>query len=452
MPENNDIDLGFGELEDDSSIEQELDNFAEETDSELGTTGEEDLFEKDLGYEVDEPKKTDAPSGEEVEEADDNKDGENTDQDDEPDNNEVDEDDDPDKEGDSDEDGTPIYDSKRDFPNDKLAQTVYKDRVMLNNGAAAKLSYARDLVKQLNESGSGLGAISLPELFEGNEEFVNEPFDRQAFADIDDDQAKKSIYELDKFIFDTKSKLERVTEEVNAEKAQAQTKEQHDALLQTLVDDIKLLGIDVNEASQMTFDQLTQKANSIVEGFQGEDGETYIAEHSAAKFYQRMKEIESATKRIQEFPEKSKALEQAPAKSTNKPTQVDPKAVKSAYNEARLDRADHPVFATKETEKAFIEYAENQVFKGNAEQPTTPRKWMELANKYHAMIQEEYKRYKSKPSASASKPAVEKPKQKVTPPVDKIIPERTAPSQENELNILEIDSELEALENELNRK
>lgn len=453
----------------------DIEELARETDEKFRGPKEEDKFEDDLGWgiadEADEPESADSEDkGDEPDDKHEAGSGEHGE--DDPDGGDSQDDEptppdesgtppkeatDPESDGDSDDEpgeDEPFYDEERDFPDGQAAGTVYKDRVKLNDGVAAKINHARNLKKQLDEMDSGLGAIRLPELFDGQEDYVDRPFDRSQFSDVSDDDAKKAVFELDRFIKDVNKKVANVEKSREQQQQVTQVTEEYRQAVDQLVKDLDVFGMDPNEAASMKVNDILGKIDASIAEFEGDKGRDFVDNNGPKAYNQKMRSFEEARRRIEAFPEVAARQQQLHQKKQGKPAAADPKKVKNSYHEMRDDRADHPVFETKQKEKAFLEWAENEVFQGRSQPAETPREWVNLADAYEAEVQKEYEKYqkaevkseKAKENPSASGKRADRSDKK-RPPVDKVKTDKKQ-RDDDRLTIDEIDDDLDRLAKE----
>ena len=95
------------------------------------------------------------------------------------------------------EDEEDFYDGQRDFGDDAVP-TRYENRMAANHGLVAKVSYFRDLQKRLQDAGTDIGAISLPDAAEGDPDSLNQFSDIEQVMSLPDEDAKKMVAQMDK--------------------------------------------------------------------------------------------------------------------------------------------------------------------------------------------------------------------------------------------------------------
>ena len=414
-----DRDLGWGseeeeEIEEESTEEEEVADEQEESDDETQESDESDELEA-------EGEQEEEPAGE----------GEETDE----------------EEGDE-----PFYDAERDFPGEKVQPSKYKDRVALNSGVAAKVNHSRELLNKLEEMEKGVGAIELPEIFEGNEEFVKNPFDRENFSNLDADQAKKAAFELDKFISDVKNKVDRVESEYTVAQEKEQVTEQYQDALNNVTEALDKTGIPVQEATNLTQRQILSRVDKAIEDYKENTFDEVYTEKGIDAANAGLRELEQAKETITEFPEISEKYHDVANKEPAQP-QVTEEQTKEAFQELAEDRPDLPMFngETDAEKRDFLEYARLKVQKGQADVPGTSRDWLNLYKQHQSDRKKEYERYKSskKKSTADDKKAgkqTSSKKKKKNPPVSKI---RSSKFDRNELSTEDVDNTLDDLASEM---
>lgn len=393
-----------------------LDELASEMDSETTKSGEEDKFDQDLGWE------DDSEEEEQEEEAAESDDDEGEKEEEDPDPDEKEEEDDTDKaeeeqeevegekEEEQEEEPEDLYDAKRDFPDSDLPPTTYKDRVSLNNGVVAKINYGRDLLNKLKEElGSDVGAIDLPSMFEGNPDFVKNPFDRTNYVEKDDELAKQDVKELDQFINDVKGKISRVETEVNSQQEVSEVQQEWDDAVTNLSKAVNTLGLDPKKAQDMTYDQLIQESDKLInEYLEGETGEDLAADKGLKAVNEKIDEIRAAKGDIEKIPQAYERYNKLKdTKEESKSKLPDPETMTEAYDEWAKDQPSLPIHKhsdmTGELKKAFMEFVKVQINSNPESAPQSPRDWHKQYKSYQDAVQKEKAKYEKSRKKSAPK-------------------------------------------------
>lgn len=339
-----------------------------------------------------------------------------------------------------------FYDAERDFPGEKVAPTVYKDRISLDSGVAAKVNYAREQLEKLESMGANLGAIDLPELFEGNEEFVKNPFDREAFLEVDDDTAKKAAFEMDKFINAVKGKVSRIETEFNASQEVNQITEQYNTALDELVVALELGKIPLNEATQLTQAQIEQRIEEEIVNYKENVFDDVYTRKGLDEANEGLRKLNEALNTVRAFPEIAQKYNEVANKKSSQVEEVTREQMKSSFEELQKDRPDLEMFKaeTDLLQRDFLEYVRLKIEKGSVEKPGTPRAWLNLYNQHQKDRMEAAKKLEARRKQNA--PAQPKPKQK--PPVSRV---RNMDYSNARSSIDDVDAEMEELAKELNQ-
>lgn len=331
-----------------------------------------------------------------------------------------------------------FYDAERDFPGEKVAPTVYKDRISLDSGVAAKVNYAREQLEKLESMGANLGAIDLPELFEGNEEFVKNPFDRDSFLEVDDATAKKAAFEMDKFINAVKGKVSRIETEFNASQEVNQITEQYNTALDELVVALELCKIPINEAIQLTQAQIEQRIEEEIVNYKENVFDDVYTRKGLDEANEGLRKLNEALNTVRAFPEI--------AQKSSQVEEVTREQMKSSFEELQKDRPDLEMFKaeTDLLQRDFLEYVWLKIEKGSVEKPGTPRAWLNLYNQHQKDRMEAAKKLEARRKQNA--PA--QPQQKQKPPVSRV---RNMDYSNARSSIDDVDAEMEELAKELNQ-
>jgi hypothetical protein len=450
----------------------ELEGLANEMDQ---PAGEEDPLKRDLGWTSDEDETDDASTTDGEEESgqgeeedtsaqdgsDKEEDGETEDGSQEDSEEEGEETDAETGEEETEEDEL-FYDAERDYPDDEVPPTKYRDRIALNDGFAAKVRYARQIKEQLEELNEGLGAIQLPDYFRGDESILDQTVDRTAFANLDDESAKKAIRDMDMLIKSAKTKLSRVQTHHEQRQQHQQVSQEYQQEVQKLGDALSDIGLNVDEAKNMSMADIIAKADEAIAELEDEEfSKEFIEKKGPQAWRQEIEKYESAKKVVERFPEVSQKYQEQQQKSGKQANQIDPQKVESSYEGFKQDRPDHAVFEghTEEREEAFLEWAKKKIEDREVLPPDHERKWLSLADKYVKEIEDERKAYeqrrkKSSP-ASQGKKGVKDSNTADDSPVDKKKqPPSSAAVNNNRsrrdvLTTRDIDNELDQLAREM---
>lgn len=446
---------GGGEAEPTTQEEGELDQLASDMDE---TSNEEDPLERNLGW--NDESEEEAEEGEEEESGEeDDPEGESSEGEEGGEGEETDpEAGEEEGEGEEGEDEL-YYDAERDFPDSDVQPTKYKDRISLNSGFTEKVRYLREKKANLEENGSRLGAIPLPDYFGDDEGKIDETVDREAFAELSDEEAKKAIHDMDVAIKRSSTKLDKV----EAQKRQEQQKEEVTQEYQEAVDDLAgaldSIGIDVEKAKGMEIGEINAKADEAIAELESEENaEDFIRKNSAREWRQAIQELEDAKRTVSEFPEKDREYKEQQSKSKGG-QEFDPELTKSTYEGFSDDRPDHPVYDGDSTarEEDFLEYARGKIERQEITPPQHEREWVSVADDYVEMIESEVKKYEKRKEKNSGKDKSGKSKTADDSPVVK---DKEKKPNANDLNnqrsrrdvvtTSDIDSDLAALARDMN--
>jgi len=422
-----DRDLGYGNEDDDEDEDPEESGEDQGSESEEGDSQEEE----------------EEVEGEESEEAEETEEAETEDEGEEA----------------TEEEDELIYDAERDFPDSDVQPTKYNDRIALNSGFTEKVRYLREKKAQLEEAGSRLGAIPLPDYFGDNEGKIDEVVDREAFSSLSDEEAKKAIHDMDVAIKRTTSKLDTVEAEQQQQQQKQQVSQEYEEAVDNLAGALDNIGLSIDEAKNMQIDEINARADEAIAELEDEDNaHEFIENNSAQEWRRAIQELEDAKRTVSEFPDKERKYREQ-AKSDNNGQQFDPELAKETYEGFTEDRPEHAVFEgeTKAREEDFLEYVRGKIERQEITPPQHEREWLKQADNYVDMIEEEKKAYQQRKKKSSKKDKSGKSKTADDSPVKKDKDKKPTPndvrgqrSRRDALTTSDIDNDLDRLAQEMN--
>lgn len=462
-----DADLGFGGGGESPNSFSEQEDLKREMNEDMGAQNGQDPFDNEIGWdspeqEEEEPVGEDTPEAEEETVEDDPEQEEEVETSEE--DTDIDEGDEEDIETSDEEEAAedePFYDASRDFPDMDIDPTKYDNRVELNEGVAAKVQYLSELREELQQEGGNLGAIQLPEYFGNSEEFLEQPLDRNSFAEQDSDTAKKTAAELDQAIKRSRSKLNRVKEQNQRQQEVEQVSEEYKSAVTDLVQAVDAFDIDRREAERMRPQELLQQADQrLNELVEGEEGRRIIDDHGLAVYNQKVDQLKQHRQAIQKFPEAHQKHQKTQQESERRPQpeQVSPEQMDDDFEVFREDNPNLDMFnaPTIEPENAFKSFVKSKIIRDGFKY-SGPRDFISLHNEYQKLLQKQSERYgKSKASKEKAKsPAKTKAGEKKAdrsgkkkPPVHKVKGKGTKPG--DRITTKDVDDELSDLKKEMN--
>lgn len=318
-----------------------------------------------------------------------------------------------------------FYDAKRDHPQARVAPTLYRDRESATVGVIAKVSLISDLKARLENMGSGMGALDVPEALEGEWDNLEILADPERLATMDDETLKKTVFEFDKVISAAKTKANTIEQKAQQEREIQVVSEALDAARKQATSAMDTLDLKFNK--EWTDEQFISEAMAKVDEFKS--NQDYIDEHGLNAYWNRMSQLQRAADSIREFIQVAQKEVELQSKSKpNEPTRVDPRDIQRWYDEFKMDQPDLPIFnaPTDEPEMAFLEYFARKGYK--VEGPHSYKKGYEEYRKSFASVTAKAKADRA--AAEARRLATGNPRQSTPPPVALLTaPAQPAPSQ-----------------------
>lgn len=339
-----------------------------------------------------------------------------------------------------------FYDTERDFPGEKVAPTVYKDRISLDSGVAAKINYAREQIEKLEQMGADLGAIDLPDIFQGQEDFVKQPFDRESFLDVDDESAKKAAFQMDKFINSVKNKVSRIETEYNSTQEKEQVTQEYNQALDGLVSALETAKIPVNEATQMTQAQIEKRIQDEIVNYKENVFDDVYTRDGIDAANEGLRKLEQSLTVVQQFPEVAKKYKEVSDKPSVQNQEVSKEQMQSSFEELQKDQPELEMFKaeTDLLQRDFLEYVRLKIEKGSVDRPGTARAWLNLYRQHQSDRMEMAKKIE----ARRSKQQGTQPKPKPKPPVNSV---RRPDYSNARSSVDDVDAEIDELAREMNQ-
>jgi len=351
-----------------------------------------------------------------------------------------------------------FYDAERDFPDSDVQPTKYKDRVALNSGFTEKVRYLREKKSDIEENGGRFGAIPLPDYFNGDESMIDQVVDRDAVAEMDDEAAKKAVHDLDVAIKRSSSKADRLIQQKQQRQQKKEVSQEYQQATEDLAGALDHIGLQVDDAKAMTVEEINAKADEAIAELEDEDNaHEFIENNSAQQWRKAIQDLENAKKTVREFPEKAKRYKEQANSDSNQ--QFDPELTKSTYKGMKEDRPDHPVFEgeTAAREEDFLEYVRGKIERQEIVPPQHEREWVDQADNYVDMIEQEKRKYEQRKEKSSKKDKSGKSKTADDSPVkkdkDKKPSARDIGDQRSRRDVLttkDIDDDIDALARDMN--
>lgn len=372
--------------------DEEMDDFIQETFEDVEDEGGVADYDEDLGMDM-----TDG-EGEEPVEDDEGADGgeEDTDEPDEDDEKGEDTDESPDEddegtdesegeeaeeedeiEGEEEEEG-PFYDGERDF-GESAVPTKYEDRMSANHGLVAKVSYFHDLQERLDEVGTDLGALSLPDAVGGDPQNFKQFADIEQVLSMPDDEAKEMIHQMDSLLRNMKNKAERHEKLQEEKQKKEEVTEEYAKAQQQAQVALKTLDIAKEVEPGMTNQEIIDMAYDKLESF--ESNEENLDEMSQKEFVGKLREMEDAVFALEDFAKVAVEHEQMKQEDTKE--EVTPEQIENAFKEFMADQPDLDMVKNDrvEMQKSLIQTA---IRKGW--DVATPRDWLNNYQKFMKIV------------------------------------------------------------------
>ena len=275
-----------------------------------------------------------------------------------------------------------FYDAERDFKGEPdLAPSTYKTREKLNEGLVAKADYFDRLQERLEKAGTSLGALPLPGFTEDNPDAINDKLNLETLTEIDDDQAKVMVKEMDQLINRMKAKADRFEEQSKSQEMNQTMTKRIEESQEAARGALDVLGIDPKDISSASDEDIFALADDRIEAFL-ESGDDFTADKGAKAFVAEHKKMLDAKQALLDY---SKVLEESKtAPPAEEKKQVSPEQIQKSFEEFKEDNPALPIFnaPTNEAERAFIRTARSQGW-----DVSTPRAWSVAYRKYDQLIQ-----------------------------------------------------------------